>query len=170
MRIRWLIEKVEGKLKQVIKDFNDVKVESDNKIYSLVTNIINDLSKNKVTQTLFCFPILKNEHFKTIDKRNDFSKMTKEQYTKFSGGRVYYNRLLKVVSEQCELSKPLTSHLSRHTFTSLIIEVGQNINLEDLRRTLGHSTLQQTSVYIHQFTSEKIDGINKQLVDFVYKR
>jgi integrase len=138
--------------------------------YSLFLEIIQYLSTNKETKTLFCFPILKNEDFKEIDEKNDFGHMTKQQYLKFSGGRSYYNKLLKVVSEQCGINKNLKSHLSRHSYTSLMLEIGENLNLFDLMTSLGHKHLNTTQGYIQKFNNKRVDILNKQLSDFLHKK
>lgn len=148
----------------------------DNKIeenslnnYSIFSNIIQYLSNNTLTKTMFCFPILKNNEFINIDTKNDFGTMNERQYLKFSGGRAYYNRLLKVIAEQCKIDKNLKSHISRHSYTSLMLEIGEQINLFDIMTSLGHKHLNTTQKYIQRFNNKKVDILNKQLSDHLSK-
>lgn len=141
------------------------KILIDN--YKMFIEVIEYLSTNKTTKTMFCLPILNDEDFKTIGEKNDFSSMSKTQYLRFSGGRTYYNRLLKVISDQCKINKPLRSHLSRHSFTSLMLEIGENLNLFDLMSSLGHKHLTTTQGYIQKFNHKRVDILNKQLSDFL---
>lgn len=138
--------------------------------YSSFFEIVKFLSTEKTTKTMFCFPILKNKDFENIDERNDFSKISDKQYSKFTGGRTYYNRLLKVVQQQCGITKKLTSHLSRHSYTSLMLQIGENIDLFDLMTSLGHKHLNTTQTYIQKFINPKIDVMNKQLSDYLNNR
>jgi len=143
---------------------DDVKLVN----YKLFKGIVEFLSSSKETKNSFVFPLLKDGDFADIID-DDFSSMNKYQYNSFTGTRAYYNRLLKVVALQCKISKPLTSHVSRHSFTSLMIEIGVNLNLFDLMTSLGHKHLNTTQVYINKFSSKRVDSLNKDLVDFMNK-
>jgi integrase len=135
--------------------------------YVEFAGVIEYLSHSKSKRS-FVFPLLNDLDF--IDIIDDgFSAMNKFQYDKFTGTRAYYNRLLKVVGSQCKINKTLTSHLSRHSFTSLMIEIGVNLNLFDLMSSLGHKNLSTTQVYISKFSGKRVDGINKEIVDFMNK-
>jgi integrase len=123
---------------------------------------------NSQSKRSFVFPLLNDLDFIDIID-DDFSAMNKVQYDKFTGTRAYYNRLLKVVGSQCKINKTLTSHLSRHSFTSLMIEIGVNLNLFDLMSSLGHKNLSTTQLYISKFTGKRVDSINKEIVDFMNK-
>jgi integrase len=136
-------------------------------LYQTMSDIIGFLSSDPKTKKMFCFPILKNEHFEDINEKNDFSTMSEKQYTRFTGGRSYYNRLLKVLQQQCGIKKTLTSHLSRHSYTSLMLQIGENIDLFDLMTSLGHKHLNTTQTYIQKFINPKIDVMNKQLSDYL---
>lgn len=157
------------KIKNIMtnKNIDNVKGKNLIKSYILFSEVIEFLSTDKKTKNNFCFPILKNEDFISINENNDFGNMTKHQYLRFSGGRSYYNRLLKVISEQCEIKKNLKSHLSRHTFTSLILEFGENVNMYDVMDSLGHKNLNTTQGYIQKFKNKRVDILNIQLSDFL---
>lgn len=134
--------------------------------YLDISKVIEFLSTNKDTKQSFVFPLLADEDFKDIVK-DDFSTLNEYQYSKLTGTRAYYNRLLKIVAEQCEIYKPLTSHVSRHSFTSLMIEIGVNLNLFDLMKTLGHKHLNTTQVYINKFSNKRIDSFSLDMVNYM---
>ena len=135
--------------------------------YREMTQIIGFLSTNESTRNNFCFPLLNDKDFESIGSNNDFGLMTPKQYSKFTGARVYYNRLLKVVQEQCGIKKKLTTHISRHSYTSLMLEIGENLDLFDLMKSLGHKHLNTTQKYIQKFNNPNIDILNEQLSDYI---
>ena len=119
---------------------------------------IRDISKGKYKNE-FVFDFLKSRDFETIHD-NNYSSMNKYQYTKFQSVRGYYNKTLKLLGKQCGITKNITSHLARHTYTSLVVELGENINLFDVMTSLGHKHLSTTQTYLTRFTNTKIEQIN----------
>jgi len=138
--------------------------------YLIYAEIINYLSQNESTKTDFCFPILKNKDFISIDEKNDFNRMTEYQYTKFQGQRSYYGLLLKYVIKQCGINKSIHPHCARHSFTSFMVENGENLNLYELMDMLGHSDLKSTSVYIKKFKNKRGDDLSKFMSDTLHDR
>ncbi|MET3028474.1 site-specific integrase [Flavobacterium sp. UW10123] len=134
--------------------------------YKLFTGIVEFLSSNKKTKKSFVFPLLNDDDFNDITD-DDFSSMSEYQYNKFTGKRAYYNRILKVIGEQSKINKNLTSHLARHSFTTLMLEIGVNLNLFDLMTSLGHKHLSTTQNYISKFSDKKVVDINKSIADYV---
>ena len=126
--------------------------------------ILKALKKDKNYSNKFVFPILNDEDFTDIKKEEDFDKMNKIQYLRFVGRRGYYNRLLKYVGEQCNISN-LTSHKSRHSYTSLLLKNNKDINLYDLMKSLGHKNLQTTQGYIQNFVNKRVDDMGKGFSD-----
>ena len=129
----------------------------------LVIKLICELKTKKVKDD-FVFNLLRNEDFKDIVKE-DFSRLSEEQYRKFQSFRAYYNKLLKLVSKQANINKNLTSHIARHSYASLMLELGENINLFDLMTSLGHQRLATTQTYIQRLSNKKIDQLNKVISD-----
>jgi len=161
-----LIVKSKAILNNTIMDeaSDDLKLAN----YKLFKGIVDFLASSKETKKSFVFPLLNDGDYADIID-DDFSSMNKYQYNRFTGTRAYYNRLLKVVAIQCKITKPLTSHVSRHSFTSLMIEIGVNLNLFDLMTSLGHKHLNTTQVYINKFSSKRVDSLNTDLVSFMNK-
>jgi len=56
-----------------------------------------------------------------------------------------YNDFLHVIEAKLELNKPLTTHLARHTFATLVLS--QDVPIENLARMLGHKDVRTTQVY-----------------------
>jgi integrase len=119
---------------------------------------------NKVKEpTNFIFPILNNNLFKNIDSHNDFSKITMVQYKRIKHATIVYNRKLKKVGELCNIETKMSSHVSRHSFTNLLLNM-DNVNLYDISQSLGHKNITITQNYIQSgFNNKKIDYLNKDL-------
>jgi integrase len=124
----------------------------------LVQKLILALGKSEFKDE-FVFTLLDNQYFLGING-DDFSRLSEVQYRKFQSVRCYYNKLLKIIGQQSGISKNLTSHLSRHSYTSLMLELGENVNLYDLMTSLGHTRLTTTQTYIQKLTNKRTDNLN----------
>lgn len=156
---RWLLKEKSKRYNHETNEYIKLKEKRNN----LVIKLINDL-KTKDVKDDFVFNLLKNEDFNDIVKE-DFSRLSEEQYRKFQSFRAYYNKLLKLVSKQANINKNLTSHIARHSYASLMLELGENINLFDLMTSLGHQKLTTTQSYIQRLSNKKIDELNKVISD-----
>jgi integrase len=114
--------------------------------------------KNK---SLFIFPILRNEDFKDLVFDNQ-TNLSQYQYNQLSSRTTVYNKQLKKLQEKCELNVVLTSHISRHTYTNILIDFTGN-DIYSISKSLGHQRLSTTEHYIHQFTTERTDKVNNEL-------
>jgi hypothetical protein len=141
--------------------------QNNNELYNMLIKIVLRLKNDKNYSNNFVFPILDNEVFKDIKKDEDFDTMTEIQYLRFTGRRGYYNRLLKQVGLQCNIDN-LTSHKSRHSFTSIVLK-NNDVNLYDLMKSLGHKQLTTTQVYIQNFKNKRIDDMGKGFSDIFSK-
>lgn len=56
------------------------------------------------------------------------------------------NHYLKVIAEKCEISKPVTCHIGRHTFATTIT-LNNDIPIETVSKMLGHASLRTTEIY-----------------------
>jgi len=132
------------------------------KRHYLINEMIMKLSNNHKYKEDFVFELLKNKDFVGMEK-SYFNKMTKEQYKKFQSVRTYYNGLLKIVSEQCGLGDKLTSHVSRHSFTSITMELIENVSPFDLMNSLGHKHVSTTQTYMKSFGDKSVEKINSRV-------
>ena len=55
------------------------------------------------------------------------------------------NDYLHLIEVQCEIHKPLTMHVARHSFATLALSY--DIPIEDVARMMGHSNIRTTQIY-----------------------
>jgi integrase len=117
----------------------------------------------------FVFPILDNDEFKSIDEKNDFSKLTEQQYKSIKHATIVYNSNLKKLQQACLIHTHLSSHVARHSFTNLLLTM-KDVNLYDISQSLGHSSIAITQNYINNgFSREKVDYLNREFSK-IYRR
>lgn len=157
---KWHKENIEMNEIRFDSQYKELKTQRHELVKTLIRNInsIEDIKSD------FVFSLLDNKDFKNIDN-DDFSELCPIQYRKFQSVRSYYNKLLKLVAAQANINKRLTSHLSRHSYASLMMEIGENINLYDLMTSLGHRHLATTQTYIQRISNTKIDNLNLVIAD-----
>jgi integrase len=63
------------------------------------------------------------------------------------------NRSLKLIGEICEIKKPLTFHLARHTFATTVTLLN-GVPIETISKLLGHTKLATTMIYAHVMQSK----------------
>jgi len=159
-------EKENGRVKSLRnKSLDGVLMEK----HKLVNQMILKLSVDPVHKNQFVFELLKDKDFVDMEK-NNFSKMSKEQYKKFQSVRTYYNGLLKIVGEQCGLGEKLSSHVSRHSFTSITMELIDNVSPFDLMNSLGHKNVSTTQIYMKSFGDKSVENINKKVQSVINLR
>ena len=127
-----------------------------------MNEMVMKLSTNPIYKEDFVFELLKNKDFVNLNK-TQFNMMDKVQYKKFQSVRTYYNGLLKIVGDQCGLGDKLTSHVSRHSFTSITMELIENVSPFDLMNSLGHKNVSTTQTYMKSFGDRSVENINKRV-------
>lgn len=80
----------------------------------------------------YLFPLLNEE--KVVNEAVINSKLT------------YINKYLKELSKYCGILKKLTTHVARHTYTDLALQVS-NGNIYQVQQSLGHSSVKTTEIY-----------------------
>lgn len=156
----WHKENLERNESRFSSEYSNLKKQR----HELVINLIRSINTIEDIRTDFVFSLLDNKDFKNIDN-DDFSELSEYQYRKFQSVRCYYNKLLKLVATQAKINKRLTSHLSRHSYASLMMDIGENVNLYDLMTSLGHRHLSTTQIYIQRMSNTKIDKLNLVISD-----
>ena len=157
---KWHTENIERTERTFKENYHELKERRHN----LVIQLIRDINTNIEIKKMFVFPLLNDNDFKEIEDE-DFSELTEYQYRKFQSVRSYYNKLLKLIANQANINKKLTSHLARHSYTSLMVDLGENINLFDLMTSLGHKHLSTTQTYIKRISNKNIDKLNLVISD-----
>lgn len=71
--------------------------------------------------------------------------LEKYQYQLPRIGNADYNHALKALGMACGISRPLHSHMARHTFATFALR--QGVKIENLARMLGHTNITQTQRY-----------------------
>jgi site-specific recombinase XerD len=56
------------------------------------------------------------------------------------------NSYLKEIADLCNISKPLTSHIARHTFATTVT-LSKGIPIESVSKMLGHTDIKTTQIY-----------------------
>ena len=104
--------------------------------------LIKERGKTKVAEMVPILPIVAE----LIEKyKNDkYCKIYNKLIPVNSNFR--YNTYLKELSEICNIGKPLNSHLARHTFADIMLNV-LNFPLEDVSKMLGHKNIRTTQRY-----------------------
>lgn len=168
-------ERIDGNMGK-LTDYKGHKIDIDNsKLRELIDleetlqNKVDDAYLKALTQALsqvnkksakeFLFPVLNSTDFGAF-KGNE---ITEGQYRKLKHATIVYNRNLKKVQEACEIETNLSSHISRHTFTNLLLQMA-GVNLYDVSLSLGHSNIKVTEHYLRTgFNAEKLDELNTGL-------
>ena len=76
-------------------------------------------------------------------------------YQDVSSKNALINKYLKKIAEQAEIEKPLSMHISRHSFAHIAQEAGAESSA--IKNILGHSNLATTERYMGSFDTSKTD-------------
>lgn len=69
-----------------------------------------------------------------------------------------YNQYLKILGDYAKLPMTLHSHLGRHSFACILLNLG--VDMKTISRTLGHSTMRTTEkIYAHMSNQTVVDNI-----------
>lgn len=69
-----------------------------------------------------------------------------------------YNQYLKLVTSYAKISKPLTSHMARHTFA--VFALNNGIRIETVSKMMAHSDIKTTQIYAKLMQSEVEAGFD----------
>ena len=113
-------------------------------------------NKNK-----FIFDLLKEEDFKGVLFDGN-QALTQFQYNQISSKTTLYNRELKRLQALTPIKTTLTSHLARHTYTNLLVELTNN-DIYSISKSLGHQRLATTEHYLDGFSTDRMDRVNDEM-------
>ena len=105
--------------------------------------ILNKYKPEKVNKEAHIFPMLPND----LDDNNP-----RELDHAISSATAYINKNLKVLAEYCKINKPLSFHISRHTFATRALYKGMSI--DKVSKLMGHSAIRVTQIYAKIVSSE----------------
>lgn len=124
----------------------------------LIIEIIKYAKENKNS---FIVDLLKIEDFNDI-KFDGSQSLSKFQYNQISSKTTVYNRQLKKIQELVGIKTTMTSHLARHTYTNLLIELTNN-DIYSISKSLGHNRLATTEHYLDGFSTSRMDRVNDDM-------
>jgi integrase len=148
-------------LERALKKKEELKKMIDANFLESVKKLISKVKKQSADH--FIFPLLRTSDFSGLKINFDKKDLTESQYKLIKHNTIVYNRKLKEVQKLCQIETNLSSHVSRHTYTNLLLNL-DNVNMYDISQSLGHSSLKITEEYIHNgFNLNKLDYLNSQL-------
>lgn len=108
----------------------------------------------------YIFPLLDNDapfakFFTQADKDRMKPELRHQLYQQISARNALINKYLKKIAEKAEIEKPLSMHISRHSFAHIAQESGAESSA--IKNILGHSNLATTERYMGSFDTTKTD-------------
>lgn len=74
--------------------------------------------------------------------------------TEISGATAYINKNLKTIAERTKIGKPLSFHISRHTWATRALRKG--ISIDKVSKLMGHAQIKETQIYA-KIVNEELD-------------
>ena len=108
----------------------------------------------------YIFPLLSNDaeyasYITQADKDRMKPELRHKMYQNVSAKNALINKYLKKIAEKAEIAKPLSMHISRHSFAHIAQESGAESSA--IKNILGHSNLATTERYMGSFDTSKTD-------------
>ena len=113
------------------------------KILPPVQEILN-YYKGKRNQTDYVFPILLEKDMTFSHLENRKRKILKR-----------YNKRLKEIASLCDIDKPLSSYVARHSYANSLKQKG--ISTDIISESMGHQNLAITQAYLKELDNSLID-------------
>lgn len=134
--------------------------ERDLLLVEQAVDILKHYHREDAKPTDYIFPLLSNDaEYATYITQADKDRMRPElrhkMYQDVSSKNALINKYLKKIAEQAEIEKPLSMHISRHSFAHIAQEVGAESSA--IKNILGHSNLATTERYMGSFDTSKTD-------------
>ncbi|HPH99553.1 MAG TPA: site-specific integrase [Chitinophagaceae bacterium] len=115
------------------------------KLPNKAIQIINQYHTKKSKPTDFIFPMLENGI--NLDD-------PQISYQQISSATAYINKNLKILAQKAGLEKPLSFHISRHTWATRALRKG--ISIDKVSKLMGHAQLRETQIYA-KIVNEELD-------------
>lgn len=145
--------------------------ERDLLLVEQAVEILRHYHREDAKATDYIFPLLSNEaeyagYITQADKDRMRPELRHKMYQDISSKNALINKYLKKIAEKAEIEKPLSMHISRHSFAHIAQEVGAESSA--IKNILGHSNLATTERYMGSFDTSKTDETLRNV--FVKKR
>ena len=135
--------------------------------FKVVSNLLIKITGfSKINQDKFIVELLNDIDFKDVFF-NGNTILTKFQFNQISSKTTIYNKQLKELQFLCRIKTSLTSHITRHTYTNLLIENTDN-DIYSISKSLGHQRLSTTEHYLSDFNTIRTDKVNQEMNDLFF--
>jgi site-specific recombinase XerD len=94
-----------------------------------------------------------------VDRVQQIIKELPKEGKFFNISNQKYNEHLKTIREKAKITKPVSSHIGRHTFATLALTKG--IGIETVSSVLGHASLKTTQIYAKITDQKKQEDMKK---------
>lgn len=134
--------------------------ERDLLLVEQAVEILRHYHREDAKATDYIFPLLSNEaeyagYITQADKDRMRPELRHKMYQDISSKNALINKYLKKIAEKAEIEKPLSMHISRHSFAHIAQEAGAESSA--IKNILGHSNLATTERYMGSFDTSKTD-------------
>jgi len=119
------------------------KTQLSVKLPNKAIEIINQYHRVQAKPSDFIFPMLAND----VDLNDP-----QTSYNEISSATAYVNKNLKLLAEKAKVEKPLSFHISRHTWATRALKKG--VSIDKVSKILGHAQLRETQIYAKIVNSE----------------
>lgn len=75
------------------------------------------------------------------------------------------NSYLKEIADTCGITKPLSTHVARHTFAT--VALANRVSMESVAKMLGHTDIRTTRIYariLDKTVSEEMKGMKSKFI------
>ena len=134
--------------------------ERDLLLVEQAIEILRHYQRDDAKATDYIFPLLSNDteyagYVTQADKDRMRPELRHKMYQDISSKNALINKYLKKIAEQAEIEKPLSMHISRHSFAHIAQE--SEAESSAIKSILGHSNLATTERYMGSFDTSKTD-------------
>ena len=134
--------------------------ERDLLLVEQAIEILRHYQREDEKATDYIFPLLSNDaeyagYVRQADKDRMRPELRHKMYQDISSKNALINKYLKKIAEKAEIEKPLSMHISRHSFAHIAQESGAESSA--IKNILGHSNLATTERYMGSFDTTKTD-------------
>lgn len=134
--------------------------ERDLFLVEQAVEILRHYHREDAKATDYIFPLLSNDteyagYVTQADKDRMRPELRHKMYQDISSKNALINKYLKKIAEKAEIEKPLSMHISRHSFAHIAQESGAESSA--IKNILGHSNLATTERYMGSFDTSKTD-------------
>lgn len=134
--------------------------ERDLLLVEQAVEILRHYHREDAKATDYIFPLLSNDaeyagYVTQADKDRMRPELRHKMYQDISSKNALINKYLKKIAEKAEIAKPLSMHISRHSFAHIAQEAGAESSA--IKNILGHSNLATTERYMGSFDTSKTD-------------